>query len=66
MDPLTTNGIVPTLMRMFEKHDDERAPAVRRQRKGTKARGAQGESEEIDDMRELDGETQKHALDDLA
>jgi hypothetical protein len=66
MDPLTTNGIVPALMGMFEKHDGKRAPAAGRQRKPTKAPAASGESEEtIDDMWELGGEAPKHTLDDL-
>jgi hypothetical protein len=74
MDPLTTNGIVPALMGMFEKRNEERAPALGRKQKRTKApaSAAQSENEQgiaddlAEDMQELGRDAPKHALDDLA
>lgn len=63
MDPLLTNGIDPSLLRVIEKRGSERDATPRRRR--TAAHDKPAKDEERDEAAE-NPETPKHALDDLA
>ena len=63
MDPLLTNRIDPSLMRVIEKRGGERDAAPRRRRAAAPERAA--EDEEKNEAEE-NPEATKHALDDLA
>jgi hypothetical protein len=64
MDPLITNGIDPTLLRVVEKRGQERDPAPRRKRPAVPPENTVEEAEE--DNQEPGLETPRHTLDDLA
>ncbi|MBZ5657311.1 MAG: hypothetical protein LAO56_18750 [Acidobacteriia bacterium] len=63
MDPLLTNGIDPSLMRVIEKRGSEREATPRRRRPAAPEKAVKNEEtgEEAENP-----ETPKHALDDLA
>jgi hypothetical protein len=61
MDPLITNGIDPSLLRVIEKRGQERDPMPQRRRS---AGHAPADDEELN--QEPGADTPKHALDDLA
>lgn len=63
MDPLITNGIDPTLLRVVEKRGQERDAAPRRKRPAVPENTIE-EAEQ--DSQEPDPDTPKHTLDDLA
>ena len=62
MDPLVTNGIDPSLLRVIEKRGGERDAAPRRRRMAAPEKAAKNEEEENGE----NPETPKHTLDDLA
>ncbi len=62
MDPLITNGIDPALLRVLEKRGDTREAVPRRRRPP----GPGKTVEEPEEGSQLDPETPKHTLDDLA
>ena len=64
MDPLITNGIDPALSRVLEKRGQEREAVPRRKRPAMPEKTAEPAGE--DNSQELDLDTPKHALDDLA
>jgi len=78
MDPLITNGIDPALLRVLDKHGQERDSAPRRKRPAREKTpgefdaesesevesGAEANAEE--NHQEPDLDTPKHTLDDLA
>ena len=61
MDPLLTNGIDPSLLRVIEKRGSERDATPRRRRAAVPEKAAK-EQDEV----EQNPETPKHTLDDLA
>ncbi|MBZ5547719.1 MAG: hypothetical protein LAO22_07100 [Acidobacteriia bacterium] len=63
MDPLLTNGIDPSLLRVVEKRGSEREAAPRRRRTAAPEKAIKDEERAAG---EEDPETPKHALDDLA
>ena len=62
MDPLVTNGIDPSLLRVIEKRGSEREATPRRRRTAAPEKAAKNEEEE----NEENPETPRHTLDDLA
>jgi hypothetical protein len=77
MEPLSTNGFDPALLRVVEKRGHERELTPRRKRTAATERrasdenvGAETVSDNNDDRQAADGtgnaESPKHALDDLA
>ena len=65
MDPLLTNGIDPSLLRVIEKRGSERDATPRRRRRRPAGPEKARKNEENDEGEE-NPETPKHALDDLA
>jgi len=63
VDPLLTNGIDPSLLRVIEKRGSERDATPRRQRAAAPEKAVQDEE---NNEEEENPETPKHALDDLA
>jgi len=63
VDPLVTNGIDPSLLRVIEKRGSEREATPRRRRAAAPERALKNEDR---DKAEENPETPKHALDDLA
>lgn len=63
MDPLLTNGIDPSLLRVIEKRGSERDATPRRRRTAAPEKAVKDERR---DEVEENPETPKHALDDLA
>jgi hypothetical protein len=61
MDPLITNGIDASLMRVLEKRGNERDAAPRRKRPAVPENPPEQQPEQ-----EPDPDTPKHTLDDLA
>jgi hypothetical protein len=61
MDPLLTNGIDPSLLRVIEKRGSERDTAPQRRRAPDKAHEKKNKSQEDENP-----DAPKHALDDLA
>jgi|HubBroStandDraft_1064217.scaffolds.fasta_scaffold00210_30 hypothetical protein len=70
MDPLTTNGIDPALLRVLDKRGDERQPAPRRKRMAAPEKPGAEENVEAENESlskdEPGSDTPKHTLDDLA
>ena len=69
MDPLITNGIDPGLLRVLDKHGQEREGASRRKRlPAPEKTNTDGEADENNEENEAEMEpgTPKHTLDDLA
>ncbi len=64
MDPLITNGIDPALLRVLEKRGQERDPLPRRKRPAVPEKTLEDAVEE--NSQEVNPDTPKHALDDLA
>jgi hypothetical protein len=64
MDPLITNGIDPALLRVLEKRGDTHEAAPRRRR--PPGPGKTVEEPDEDNQQELNPDTPKHTLDDLA
>ena len=64
MDPLLTNRIDPSLLRVIEKHNSER-DATSRRRRGAREKAVQNEDHDENEEEEK-LETPKHSLDDLA
>jgi hypothetical protein len=63
VDPLLTNGIDPSLLRVIEKRGSERDATPRRRRAAAPEKAVQDEE---NNEEEENPETPKHALDDLA
>jgi hypothetical protein len=63
VDPLLTNGIDPSLLRVIEKRGSERDATPRRRRAPAPEKAVKDEER---DVAEGNPETSKHALDDLA
>lgn len=63
MDPLLTNGIDPSLVRVVEKRGSEREATPRRRRTAAPEKVVKDEERDVGDE---NPETPKHALDDLA
>jgi hypothetical protein len=63
MNPLSTNGVEPVMLRGLEKRADERDPVPRRKRPAARAKTAEDETENNE---EPVPDTPKHELDDLA
>jgi len=63
VDPLLTNGIDPSLLRVIEKRGGERDATPRRRRSAAPEKAAKDEER---DEAEKNPETPKHILDDLA
>jgi hypothetical protein len=63
LDPLLTNRIDPSLLRVIEKHSSERDATSRRRRGAAREKAVQNED---DNQEEEKLETPKHSLDDLA
>ena len=65
MDPLLTNGIDASLLRVIEKRGSERDATPRRRRRAPAHQKAV-KNEEQDTQEQENLETPKHTLDDLA
>ena len=63
MDPLLTNGIDASLLRVIEKRNNERDAMPRRRRTAAVEKAINNDEK---DEAEENPETPKHALDDLA
>lgn len=63
MDPLQTNGIDASLLRVIEKRSSERDATPRRRRTAAPEKAVKSEEQ---DEAEENPEPPKHALDDLA
>jgi hypothetical protein len=63
MDPLITNGVDPALLRVLDKHGQERDPVARRKRPPVPEEPPANDEE---NEQEPGPDTPKHTLDDLA
>jgi hypothetical protein len=63
MNPLSTNGVEPVMLRGLEKRADERDPQSRQKRRALRGKTAEDDAENSE---EPVSDIPKHELDDLA